>query len=157
VVVAGTEHRRQHFRVELNPPLCAEMTIVMIKGKALEVGTAEVLIVDIGPGGLRFKSNLRLPVHPEIVLQFETEVITSRVQMYGNIVRCSEVEDDIFEYGVQFTMAEEKHAEIARVFNRLAIRQKKSDTVPSGRFLVGDPHAYLRSIIDPREKTSSNG
>jgi hypothetical protein len=155
VIVAGTDQRRQHFRVELNPPLCSDMTIVMIKGKSLEVGSAEVLIVDIGPGGLRFKTCLRLPVHPDVVLQFETEVLSQRIQMYGNIVRSAEQEEGIFAYGVKFTMDEEKHAELARVLNRLAIRQKKVETVPSGRFLVGDPHAYLRSTAHPSEKTSS--
>lgn len=145
MVVAGTDQKRQHFRVQLHPPLCSDMTIVMVKGKTLEVGSAEVLIVDIGPGGLRFQTCLRLPVHPEIVLQFETDVMSQSIQMYGNVVRCHQLDESIFEYGVKFTMDEERHAEIARVFNRLVIRQKKAPHLPSGRFLIGDPVAYLRS------------
>jgi hypothetical protein len=144
-MVASTDQKRQYFRVELDPPLCSDMTIVMIKGKSLEVGSAEVLIVDIGPGGLRFQTCLRLPAHPEIVLQFETEVLSQRVEMYGNVVRNNECDEGIYEYGVKFTMDEEKHIEIARIFNRLAIRLKKGVSPPSGRFLVGDRLAYLRS------------
>jgi hypothetical protein len=43
------------------------MTIVMLKGKTMKVGSADVLIEDIGGGGLRFLSDLKLPVNDQLV------------------------------------------------------------------------------------------
>ncbi|WP_231504329.1 hypothetical protein [Brevibacillus borstelensis] len=59
--------RRDYFRLQLVPPLCSRMTIVMLKGKTMKVGSADVLIEDIGGGGLRFLSDLKLPVNDQLV------------------------------------------------------------------------------------------
>jgi hypothetical protein len=120
------------------------MTIVTINGKSLEIGSAEVLIEDIGPGGLRFLSILSLPVHSQVVLQFETELFSQTVKMHGYIVRHTKLLEGINEYGVKFTMDEERHAELARLINRLAIRLRQGNTPPSGRFFQGDKLAFLR-------------
>lgn len=143
--VAETEHQRQYFRLCLEIPLCSDMTIVMINGKTLDIGTADVLIEDIGPGGLRFLTSLALPVNSQVVLQFETEVLNQKVKMHGFVVRSSKLLEGINEYAVEFTMEEEKHTELARIMNRLAIRLKQSSSPPSGRFLKGDRLAFFRS------------
>jgi hypothetical protein len=51
------------------------MTIVKIKDRHIELGMTEPLIEDIGLGGLRFLSNIKLPVNPEIIIEFETEIL----------------------------------------------------------------------------------
>jgi hypothetical protein len=159
VDAVGADQKRQYFRLQLDPPLCSDMTIVMVKGKTLEIGSAEVLIEDIGPGGLRFLSHLSLPVNPQVVLQFETEILNQRVSMHGYIARKNQLSEGIHEYGVAFTMQEAKHVELARIINRLAIRMRQRSTTPSGRFLVEDRQAFFQQRrqleLESMEKTSS--
>lgn len=124
--------------MKLDPPLRSRMTIVMIKGKTLEVGSAEVLIEDIGGGGLRFLSDLKLPVNDQLVLQFETEVYSQQLKTYGHVVRSSPWSETIYEYAVKFTMDESAHAEVNRLVNSLAIRFRQRGSLPSGWFLQGD-------------------
>jgi hypothetical protein len=137
------ENQRQFFRLVLDPPLCADMTIVRVKGKTLETGVARVLIVDLGGGGLRFQSTLQLPVTPHVVLELVTEVLGQPLKVYGCVVRSQPVEGPLMEYGMQFTMDEEKIAEISRLTNLLAIRLRQKRVQPSGRFLEGEKLAYL--------------
>lgn len=139
-----TEQQRQHFRIKLDPPLLSDMTIMTINGKSLELGSAQVLIEDIGPGGLRFLSALSLPVHSQVVLQFATEIMAQSLNVYGHVVRHKKLLEGISEYGVKFTMDEEKHAELARLINKLAIRLRQGN-LPSGRFYHGDKLAFLQN------------
>lgn len=141
--IVPSEQQRHYFRLKLDPPLCSDMTIITINGKSLETGSAQVLIEDIGPGGLRFLCSLALPVHSQVVLQFETELFSQKVKMHGYIVRHVKLHESINEYGVKFTMDEEKHAELARLINRLAIRLRQGVTPPGGRFFQGDKLSFL--------------
>ncbi|WP_338461970.1 PilZ domain-containing protein [Brevibacillus sp. FSL L8-0520] len=135
--------RRDYFRLQLVPPLCSRMTIVMVKGKTMKVGSADVLIEDIGGGGLRFLSDLKLPVNDQLVLEFETEVFSRQLKMYGHVVRNSNWNETIYEYAVKFTMDEWAHAEINRMVNLLAIRMRQKSSLPSGLFWQDEKQAYF--------------
>jgi PilZ domain len=135
--------RRDYFRLQLVPPLCSRMTIVMLKGKTMKVGSADVLIEDIGGGGLRFLSDLKLPVNDQLVLEFETEVFSRQLKMYGHVVRNSNWNETIYEYAVKFTMDEWAHAEINRMVNLLAIRMRQKSSLPSGLFWQDEKQAYF--------------
>ncbi|GAA4704345.1 PilZ domain-containing protein [Brevibacillus fulvus] len=139
--------KRKFFRLSLDPPLIARMIIITINGKSLETGTAEVLIDDIAAGGLRFLSNLSLPVDSRVVLQFETEVLGQQVKVYGHTIRCSEIMDGIKQYGFLVTMDEEKHAELAALVNKLSIRLRKR--VPNGNFYLGDKLQFFKNMQKP--------
>ena len=71
------------FRINLDFPLSASMTLIRIHGRKVELGRTEVLVEDIGLGGLRFLSDMRLPVHRDIILEFETEILGNTIKMYG--------------------------------------------------------------------------
>ncbi|USG64320.1 PilZ domain-containing protein [Brevibacillus ruminantium] len=147
-----TRQQRDYFRLKLESPLCSRMTIVMIKGKSLEIGSAEVLIEDIGGGGLRFLSDLKLPVNDQLVLQFETEVFSQQLKTYGHVVRSSVWSDQIYEYAVKFTMDESAHAEINRLVNSLAIRFRQRGRLPSGRFLEGERLDYFANMKNTEQQ-----
>lgn len=142
--VAATGQQREYFRLKLEHALCADMTIVLVKGKSMEIGSAKVLIEDLGGGGLRFLSHLRMPASDQLVLQFETEICSQHVQMYGHVVRTNRWEDDFYEYAVRFTMEESVHQEISRLVNRLAIRFRQKGSGVDGPFWRGDRRDFLR-------------
>ena len=58
----NNRERRSFFRMNLQNPLSTYMTLVSINDKKVEIGKTEVLMEDIGPGGIRFLSNIQLPV-----------------------------------------------------------------------------------------------
>lgn len=142
------QNLRHYFRLHLDPPLCADMTIVRVNGKMLESGVAPVLILDLGAGGLRFESNLQLPVSENVVLAFETTILQQNVKMLGYVVRC--ISDGVRkEYGVKFTMDEEKIARLSQLINTLAIRKKQNREMTSSRFLTEDKDEYFASTDRP--------
>ncbi|WP_425341284.1 PilZ domain-containing protein [Brevibacillus borstelensis] len=122
------------------------MTIVMIRGKSMEVGSTDVLIEDLGGGGLRFLSDLKLPVNDQLVLQFETEVFSQQLKMFGHVVRSGNWNETIYEYAVKFTMDDSAHAGINRVVNLLAIRMRKRSSLPSGLFWEGEKYQFFAKV-----------
>ena len=146
-MASGSEgHKREYFRLKLEHPLCAFMTIVLVKGKTMEIGSAKVLIEDIGAGGLRFLSHLKMPASDQLVLQFETELCGSTLTMYGHVVRTSPWEQDFYEYAGRFTMEEAQHLEINQLVNRLAIRYRQNRVGTEGSFWKGDRQAFLQEL-----------
>lgn len=113
--------RRRYFRLQLKTPLCAKMTLAMINNKIINTGNSEVCIKDIGPGGLRFLSHLKLPSNPNITLGFQMTISHELLYVNGKIVREYEVQPGIFEYGVRFTVSEGKRDQIIMLVNALAI------------------------------------
>ena len=64
IVNMQIENRRKFFRIDLPFPLEAYMTITELAGKKVNLGSTKILILDIGPGGLRIETNIKLPVRP---------------------------------------------------------------------------------------------
>lgn len=75
--------RRKFFRIKFPRLLETDLTILEIKGRKVNVGNTKVLVKNIGPGGLCFISNIRLPVDENIILQFRTYLIGEEVRVYG--------------------------------------------------------------------------
>jgi hypothetical protein len=117
--------RRRYFRLGLKTPLCAKMTLAMVNNKIINTGTSEVCIEDIGPGGLRFLSHLRIPSNPSITLGFQMNISHELLYVHGKIVREIEIQPGIYEYGVKFNVSESKRDQIIMLVNALAIAIKR--------------------------------
>lgn len=138
-------NRRKYFRIELKHCLLAEMTITMFKGRSVRLGSTEVLVRNIGPGGLRFMVGVKLPVNSDILLMFKTQIANQLYVLYGIIVWFNEVEHDIFEYGVQFQLKEKEHNELVNALNILAIKQRDG-VMPQTQIYVGDPILRIKEL-----------
>ncbi|MGC5327196.1 PilZ domain-containing protein [Brevibacillus sp. SYSU BS000544] len=124
-ISAELSTRRTYFRLQFNPPIQAEMTIVRVKGKTIETGIVSILIEDLSAGGLRFLSNLKIPATEHIILEFKLTLLGQYVKLLGYVVRNIPVSDEIEAYGVAFTIDEEVHNLITRLLNVAALRQRK--------------------------------
>lgn len=140
------ENQRKYFRITLYFPLSATMTVVKIKGKSIELGKSEVLIEDIGLGGIRFISNIKLAVHPDIVLEIETTLLGKAVKMCGAIVWLREQQSGVFQYGLEFYMHENERTAMTRLLNDLAIQLRKSPLVPGCSFITTDKAQHLSAF-----------
>ncbi|MDP4144007.1 MAG: PilZ domain-containing protein [Bacillota bacterium] len=122
---SGEDNRRKYFRIDLDTPLCTEMTIVEVKGKKIKTSITNVCVIDIGAGGLAFTSKLNFPIGKEVIFRFNTTIFKESISFIGNIIRRTEIRDGIYKYGVQFILDEQTETEYIKIFNRLLIALKK--------------------------------
>nr|WP_295972963.1 PilZ domain-containing protein [uncultured Bacillus sp.] len=140
---AEFEERRRYFRVDLPFPLLASMTLIKIQEKNVDLGQTEVLVENLGFGGLRFLSDIKLVIHPEIILEIQTEILGQTVQMYGNVVWMKRVKSGIYQYGLEFSMDESERP--IQLFNQLAILLRKSSLVSDCSFVTTDRYCFFTS------------
>jgi diguanylate cyclase (GGDEF)-like protein/PAS domain S-box-containing protein len=138
-------NRRHYFRIDLKHCLLAEMTITMFKGRSVRLGSTEVLVRNIGPGGLRFMVGVKLPVNSDIVLMFKTQIVNQMYVLYGVVVWYNELDNDIYEYGIQFQMKEKEQDELVNALNLLAIKQRDG-ILPQTQVYVGDPILRIKEL-----------
>ncbi|WP_428909990.1 EAL domain-containing protein [Niallia sp. Krafla_26] len=138
------EERRKFFRMNFDVPLCASMTLTRIHGKDVNLGKTEVLVEDIGLGGLRFLSDIRLPIHRDILLEFKTEILGKTITMYGSIVWMKELKSNIYQYGVEFAIDEQERSHLSKLLNKLAILIRKNPLVPECSFVNVDRYQFFQ-------------
>lgn len=148
-----TQKRRKYFRIPLTFPLVASMTLVRVHGRNVNLGKTEVLIENIGLGGLRYLSDLKLPVSKDILIMFETTILGKTVQLCGSIVWTKELMDDMFQYGVEFALDEKERMELAKRLNKLAIQLKNNPFLPDCSFIDKNPYVFFKYKKSRKDKT----
>ncbi|MBA2939086.1 EAL domain-containing protein [Paenibacillus sp. CGMCC 1.16610] len=143
----GFENKRRYSRVALFFPLSSQMTIIRIKDHAISLGSTEVLIEDIGIGGLRFLSYLSLAIDADIVFEMETEILGELIKVSGSIVWQQEIENGIYQYGLEFTIHEKERDRLAPLLNKLDMQINKNPLVPNCRFVKMDRINYIKNIV----------
>jgi len=138
--------RRQLFRVEFRKYLEADMTILEIGGVKAHVGNTKALIKNIGPGGLCFITNVKLPVKKDLILGFVTELMGKKVKVHGTPVWSEELEQGIHIIGLEFTFDENTRMGLTRLLNTVQIRVKKDYGFSDGNFVAGSIKRYFNSI-----------
>lgn len=137
-------NRRKHFRVATPHPLIGQVTIAAINSKKLALGYTEALIMDIGPGGLRFVSNLRFPANHGVVLHFMINILGSATELDGTIVWSEEIGDDLSQYGVQFALGHTAKDALIPLLNEFAVKLR-SGQVAGCDFVTGDIATFFRN------------
>ncbi|MCM3570452.1 EAL domain-containing protein [Neobacillus mesonae] len=132
------ENKRRYFRVLLKYPLLADMTIEQVESKKVNLGSTEIKVEDIGPGGLRFSSSLKLPVSNGVVFCFSTEIFTKESNLKGNIVWKKELQNNVYRYGVKFILDQKEQEELIRVLNQLQIRLRRNSILEDCRFVKNE-------------------
>ncbi|MRH41513.1 EAL domain-containing protein [Aquibacillus halophilus] len=144
------ENRREHFRISLVNPLIMQMTISMFKGKEVNMGSTEVFVTDIGPGGLRIMMGLKLPVNNDIQLTLTGDILDDTFHFQGNIRWIREIKDGIvFEFGFQFRIDENERIRLTRTLNQLAIKLRNNKP-PTKQLFMGDP---VKEIVKKHNNT----
>lgn len=97
-------NRRKFSRVPLDFAMVADMTIEKIANKKINIGSSEVMVKNISPGGLCFYSQLKLPVRNDIILLFKTRINRTVLHLIGHVVWKEEMESNYYEYGIKFML-----------------------------------------------------
>ncbi|KXH82095.1 hypothetical protein AU377_06585 [Sporosarcina sp. HYO08] len=135
-LVQNTTERRKYFRIEFQYPLECSMTISELNGKKVQLGRTNVLIENIGPGGLRFLSNIKLPAKEDLTLQFKMSILGNELVLHGKIIHTSEI-DDVYRYGIQFILKEKRRELLIKKLNQFQLRLENSP-VPADHLFVTD-------------------
>lgn len=143
------EKQREFFRISLQNALYSEMSISSIQGKRVAPKNTQVLIEDIGPGGLRFLSHLKLPISSNVILRFETQLLGKFIQLHGCVVWKKELKSEelLIQYGLKFTIDESTRKDITPVLNTLAIRLRRNPIVQKCNFILIDKVDYFKNYI----------
>jgi hypothetical protein len=123
------------------------MTVLEIDGKKVYLGSAKVLINDMGPGGLYFTTNIRFPIRRSIILQFKTELLGEEINVYGCPVWTKDIQGDLYEYGIEFTFDENKRTGLTRLLNHFQVKMRNSFVFEDGRFSSESPIRYFNRVF----------
>lgn len=118
------EDRRKFFRVVFPNLLEVNMTIKEFRGENLNIGNSKILVKNISPGGLCFISNIRIPINKEIILQFTINLYKKELVIYGNLVWSSEVDNNLYEYGIEFNNNENQRLMLTEKLKQIRRIQK---------------------------------
>ncbi|NMA69128.1 MAG: EAL domain-containing protein, partial [Desulfitobacterium sp.] len=138
--------KRKFFRINFIELLEADMTIKEIKGKRVNIGNSKVLIKNMGPGGLCYLSNIRLPLDKGIFLQFTTQLLGEDIKLYGTLVWKDELGPNLYEYGVEFVIDEKDRADLIMILNQVQIKLRNRMLLDDGNFTALSPEAYFRML-----------
>ncbi len=139
------KERRRYYRIKFHQMLEARMTIIQIKGERIKAGYTKVLVKDMGPGGLCFFSDLKLPANRCIILQFITQLLDKEIKLYGYPVRRVETGGNLYEYGIEFTIDENERTELIKVLHQVQIKMKNNLLFEEGSFVFDSPTVYFNS------------
>lgn len=142
--VISYEERRKFFRINYPKLLEADMGILHSRGKRSNIGNIKVVIKDMGPGGLCFISNIKLPVKKDIILQFTTELLEKEIKVCGCPVWSKENEENLHEYGIKFICDGNERMSLINILNQVKIRMEKNFRITDGRFVSDSPICYFK-------------
>jgi len=144
VKVPIKEERRRFFRINLPLPLESVLEVLEIKGRKVNVGNTKVLIKNIGPGGLCFVSDIKFPVQNSIILQFTFQLLDEEIKVRGNIVWAGKTEDNLNQYGIEFTIDENERADLIKILNQVQIKVRKNILFSEGSFVSVSYSTYFK-------------
>lgn len=139
------KENRNYFRVEFKYPFEASMTVSEWKGKKVELGNTKILIENIGPGGLRFLSAIKLPSNSDILLKFQAIVLGEELELYGVIIHDLE-QGNFYRYGVKFIVDEPKREYLIKHFNQFQLLLNKNPVLPNHPFVTGNVKTYFDKL-----------
>ena len=141
------QNKRKHDRINFPYPLAADMTLVSIAGRSMQLGKSNVLIEDMSIGGLRYVSTLKLPVRGDVLFQFETEILDKTIKLNGSIVWKEEINEDLIEYGIKFIIGQDEQTSLASLLNSFDKLLKNSTSLPSYKMVKEDRSQYFKKIM----------
>lgn len=127
------QSKRKHYRLNFPYALEADMELLSIADRSMELGVSKVLIEDMSIGGLRFVSNLKLPTRSDAIYQFQSEIIGESITLKGSIVWKEEINEDLMEYGIKFSISEEEQASLSTLLDSFITLLNTTTSLPPYR------------------------
>ncbi|SFG17680.1 EAL domain-containing protein [Sporolactobacillus nakayamae] len=137
------ENRRKHFRVDLDYPLSAMITLVQFHEQHVQLGNTRILIENIGLGGLRFLSDLRFGIDSSLILKVETNILGKKMTFLGSVVWTKELKSEVFQYDFKFIMNENERKILSQLLNKFALLLNENPLPPDCDFVTTDKYSVF--------------
>ena len=112
-----------------------------IEGEDGSSRKANILIEDMGPGGLSFLADLLLPSDQECVLQFTTRLNNEEVTVNGRLIGVREVDSGRYRYDIEFDIDENERMKLTGLLNIVQARIRRKAAVAEESSLRIPPSA----------------
>lgn len=136
------KNRRKYRRLKFELPLRAEMTALKLRNQELNLGMSKALIEDIGLGGLRYYTDVNLPVEKDFVLLFNADILGKKRQFIGYNVWRKEV-NGLYQYGLQFVVTNKEQDLFSSAPEQLSHQLKSYYLLPNNSFLKDSLTKYF--------------
>ena len=114
------EEKRKYLRINLAEVLEADAAILGTPGQKFKIGKIKVKIKNISSRGLCLTAGVRLPVNKDFVMQFRISLPGYKeTRICGYPVWVEELDENFYEYGVEFDYRAEEAENIAGVIYAL--------------------------------------
>ncbi|WP_071393501.1 EAL domain-containing protein [Bacillus tuaregi] len=140
------QNRREYFRINLKYPLCGDMTISVFDGKKVNLGSTKILILDIGPGGLKVETTVKLPVRSDMILKFSTNILGGKLELQGKVVWRKEIDDHDQLYGISLIINDDARKHLTSLLNHLQIKLQEKDLLSNCSFMIEDKHSFFENV-----------
>lgn len=97
-------HQENLPTINIQDPLEAELMLLNLDE---DLKSINVMIENIGPGGLRFLSNIHLDPDQDIIFSLYSEVLEDKVYLPGSIIWKEAISKDLNQYGIHFETPEQ--------------------------------------------------
>ena len=97
-------------------------------------------------GGLRFVSNLNLPVREDIIFQFKIELLGRSISMLGRVIWKEEMNEELLEYGVNFMIDQNEQTKINTLLSSYHVLLKNKHNLPSHRLTSEHINHYFKKL-----------
>lgn len=134
---------KELYRIEFPSPVPAEMDIIEVNNQQVKVGKTPILIFNIGLGGLRIVSNLKLPVNSNIKFSFKFNLLNETFDIVGVLKWVEEERAEIYSYGVSFVPNQTIKERLAPLIYLISSLRENNEKIPDTQFIYEDPQFYL--------------
>ncbi|UJF32901.1 PilZ domain-containing protein [Paenibacillus hexagrammi] len=120
------------------------LKIIGIRNEATESNYTKIVIKDISTGGIRIHTPLRFPVNMNLLLEFTFQLFSQDFKILGTITRKNTIGPSLFEYGIQFHVADiTKEHLLTSSLTLLSARLRKANYLASCSFCTEDDLASI--------------
>lgn len=142
--VFAKKERRRFFRFDFTHFVHGQMTVSEVNNKKMDTGSADILIKDIGLGGLKFMSTLSFPIVSNIRFRFTFTLCGEDFDLAGKL-RWKNLENaNTFIYGVEFELNKPDEQRLSATINKMAALKKRRKEIPDTPFIYEDPSLFFK-------------
>ncbi|WP_053360812.1 EAL domain-containing protein [Bacillus sp. FJAT-27251] len=106
------------YDIKIRYPFRCEMALTGYSAAPPQQEPITIEIENMGPGGLRFVSNLKLSVGQEMVYTFKPEELEGKIQVAGVVIWSEESPSGNRQYGVHFNLSNDQRHCLAPLLNQ---------------------------------------
>lgn len=116
--ITNTE-RRKYKRISFHEFIEANLTIIKMNDKRINIGDTISYIKNIGPGGLYFIADMGLPINDKIMLAFSFRFMDCDLKLYGYPIWKKEIGENKYEYGLEFKINVQNRKILNHIMNQI--------------------------------------